>query len=240
MSRVNIRDDLSVELIQNVGSDEMIVNAARVSTGTDNLRYADEDHHKDADRGLLKFLMRNRHGSPFEHGSMTFRIDAPIFVAREFMRHRVGWSYNEESGRYKKLRNEFYVPPPGRPLVQIGKAGHYEFTLGTEGQWQTLNRRMIWAYKVTWAIYCALLALGIAKEVARMVLPVGIYTSFYATCNPRSLMHFLSLRTHDEEAKFPSFPMYEIEDVARGMEAHFALLYPVTHEAWDANGRVAP
>lgn len=229
------RSDLKVELVQHVGNDAMIAAAARVSTGGETLQHA-----ADADAGLIRFLVRNRHGSPFEHGSMTFRIEAPIFVAREFMRHRAGWSYNEESGRYKVMGGEFYVPDRDRPTVQVGKPGAYRFEQGTDEQYAVLSRRMTWAYKVCWTIYGALLMLGIAKEVARMVLPVGLYTSFYATCNPRSLMHFLSLRTHDGASLFPSYPMHEIEVVARGMEREFAALYPVTSGAFNASGRVAP
>lgn len=241
MTSITVRDRMSVELIQHVGDDAMIVSAAKVSTGLDRQApHIDAEHTEEADRGLINFLMKNRHGSPFEHGSMTFRVECPIFVAREFMRHRVGFSYNEESGRYKVLRNEFYVPQRFRPIVQVGKPGQYDYVLGTQDQYQTLTRRMTWAYRVTWAIYCALLGLGVAKEVARMVLPVGIYTSFYVTCNPRSLMHFLSLRTTDSLSTFPSYPMWEIESVARGMEDHFETLYPVTAHAFNKNGRVAP
>ena len=230
-----IRNDVSVELIQHVGNDEMVARAARVSTGGDSMKSPPEGHG-----GLIRYLMKNRHGSPFEHGSMTFRVNAPIFVAREFMRHRAGWSYNEESGRYKVLDGEFYIPAPGRNLVQVGRPGHYQFEMGTLDQHAKMSARMENAYRRAWEAYEEMLLDGIAKEVARMVLPVGLFTSFYATCNPRSLMHFLSLRTHDELAAYPSQPMHEIEQVARGMEEHFKALYPLTHEAWDANGRVAP
>lgn len=238
---VVLRSDLPVELILNVGDDAMVVDAARVSTGLDRIPpMGDADHQAVANRGLINFLMKNRHGSPFEHGSMTFRVEAPIFVAREFMRHRIGWSYNEESGRYKQMRNEFYVPPRDRPLVQVGVPGHYHFERGVEHTHTLTETEFRDAYERAALHYDNLLYDGVAKEVARMVIPVGVYTAFYATCNPRSLMHFLSLRTTDEDSKFPSFPMHEIEVVARGMENEFAELYPVTYEAWGTNGRVAP
>lgn len=236
---MDIRDDIKVELIQNVGDDGVIVKAARVSTGTDGLAPFHPDTQA-ADSGLVNFLMKNRHGSPFEHGSMTFRVEAPIAVSREHFRHRAGWSYNEESGRYKMLDPVFYVPPPGRPLVQTGKAGAYTFEMGTVEMHEKMVRRMRIIYKLCWTTYVALMALGVAKEVARLVLPVGLFTSYYATCNPRSLMHFLSLRTHDPDAFYESFPMYEIEKVAVEMERHFKALYPVTYDAWVKNGRVAP
>jgi len=235
---MRLRQDLPVELIQNVGDDNTIVQAARVSTGTDRTpNFGDPDA---ADRGLVNFLMKNRHGSPFEHGSMTFRVECPIAVSREFFRHRIGWSYNEESGRYKVLDPDFYVPPAHRPLVQVGKPGAYEFTdAGIETSAMT-RQQLTSAYSAAWQAYQNMIDLGVAKEVSRYCLPVGTYTSFYATCNPRSLMHFLSLRTKDEESTFKSFPMWEIEQVARGMEAEFSRLYPVTYLAWVGNGRVAP
>ena len=227
------RSDLPVELIQSVGSDHMLASAARVSTGTD---LKETTTHA----GLIRFLMQNRHGTPFEHGSMTFRVEAPIFVAREFMRHRVGWSYNEESGRYKVLDTTFYVPDQHRNLVQVGKAGHYTFQPGGRTEREAVTRSLCSAYASAAHNYHEMLDAGVAKEVARMCLPVGVYTSFYATCNPRSLMHFLSLRTKDETSKFPSYPQHEIEVVARGMEREFAALYPMTYEAYASNGRVAP
>lgn len=233
---MKIRDDVKVELVQSLGDDRVIVAAARVSTGTDGKALKEAEGE-----GFIDFLMKNRHGSPFEHGSMTFRIEAPIFVAREFFRHRVGWSYNEESGRYKVLGGEFYVPGPNRPLKQVGKPGAYDFVATDEPDlWVRMSRRMKIAYMFAWTTYTALLAMKIPKEVARMVLPVGVYTSFYATCNPRSLMHFLSLRTKDERSTYPSFPMWEIEQVARGMEEHFTAEYPVTATSFHRNGRVAP
>ena len=108
--------------------------AARVSTQGEKTLESAQDEELDAPRskGLINFLMRDRHGSPFEHNSMTFYVQAPIFVFREFMRHRIA-SYNEESGRYRELRPVFYVPGPDRNLVQIGKTGAYEFIPGTAG-----------------------------------------------------------------------------------------------------------
>ncbi|WJN63229.1 ThyX-like thymidylate synthase [Streptomyces phage phiScoe45] len=190
--------------------------------------------------GLINYLMRDRHGSPFEHGSFTFVIEAPIFVAREFFRHRAGWSYNEESGRYRELRPVFYVPGPGRNLQQVGKPGAYTFEPGTPAQYSSVTASSKDAYQVAWNAYQNQLQAGVAKEVARNVLPVGIFTSFWATCNPRSLMHFLSLRTNRQNAKVPSFPQREIEMVADEMELAFMDVMPHTHRAFEMNGRVAP
>jgi thymidylate synthase (FAD) len=184
--------------------------------------------------------MRDRHGTPFEHSSMTFLITAPIFVFREFHRHRAGWSYNEESGRYRELAPVFYIPGPGRKLVQQGRPGQYEFTDGSAAQHRLAGDAMRTAYQHSYALYQDMLGNGIAREVARAVLPVGLYSSMYATCNARSLMHFLSLRTTHEQASVPSFPQREIEMVAEQMEALWAKLMPLTHQAFNDHGRRAP
>ncbi len=181
--------------------------------------------------------MRNRHGTPFEHNAMTFLISAPIFVFREFHRHRIGWSYNEESGRYKQLDPVFYIPGADRALVQVGKPGHYTYVPGADGQLFDQVERMIAAYHAAYDAYEAALEAGIAREVARAVLPVATFSSMYATCNARSLMAFLSLRTKREGSTFPSFPQREIEMVAEKMEAEFARLFPITHAAFDQHGR---
>ena len=136
MSEIQFRSDVTVELVRAAAQDADVLFAARVSTqGEQTLegaKAADEDVAK-RDKGLINYLMRDRHGSPFEHNSLTFYVQAPIFVFREFMRHRIA-SYNEESGRYKELSPVFYVPGPERNLVQIGKTGHYEFIPGTAEQ----------------------------------------------------------------------------------------------------------
>jgi thymidylate synthase (FAD) len=227
--------DVQVTLIRGSAADFDVVRAARVSTiGTESV------NTESANGPLINYLMRDRHGSPFEHTSFTFMVKAPIFVAREFMRHRAGWSYNEESGRYRELKPEFYIPADDRPLKQIGKPGAYTFEPGTEAQHQLTSEEMRWAYGEAYETYLFLLSNGIAREVARMVLPVGIFTTFYATCNARSLMHFLSLRTKRENARVASFPQREIEMVAEQMEATFQTLMPLTFEAFERHGRVGP
>jgi thymidylate synthase (FAD) len=178
--------------------------------------------------------------SPFEHNGMTFLVSAPIFVFREFHRHRVGWSYNESSGRYRELEPVFYVPGRDRRLVQQGKPGSYEFVPGTEEQHEIVEAATRDACLVAYERYQVMLAAGVAREVARGVLPVCTYSSMYATCNARSLMSFLSLRTRTEESAFPSFPQREIEMVAEEMERHFARLMPITHSAFVSAGRVSP
>ncbi len=231
---ITIRNDFDVDVVDYSGSDELICKAARVSTlGAASINSSES-------KGLIKFLMSNRHGSPFEHSLMMFRISAPIFVWREFMRHRIGFSYNEQSGRYMKLDPVFYVPNPQRSLVQVGKPGAYEFHLGSYEQHSLVISKLASSYTVAWESYEEMLNNNVAKEVARMCLPVAIYSTAYVTCNTRSIMSFLSLRTKHEGSKFPSFPQWEIHQVANQMEALFAEKFPITHEAFNNVGRVSP
>ena len=145
------RDDVSVELTKASASDADVIWAARVSTaGEQSIDEIGEDPARSA--GLINYLARERHGSPFEHTSMTFFISAPIFVFREFMRHRIA-SYNEESGRYRELKPVFYIPNADRNLIQIGKTGAYEFVPGTTEQFQTTVEAMKKAYGTGGCMY---------------------------------------------------------------------------------------
>jgi len=170
---------------------------------------------------------------------MTFYVQAPIFVFREFMRHRIA-SYNEESGRYRELRPVFYVPAENRNLIQVGKPGSYDFEPGTPEQIALTAEATKAAVTFAYEQYERMLGAGVAREVARGVLPVATYSSMYVTMNARSLMNFLSLRTKREGTHFPSFPQREIEMVAEKMEEAWAALMPMTYETFNANGRVAP
>ena len=232
------RSDVTVELVKSSASDADVIWAARVSTaGEQSMEEIGQDPAKSA--GLINYLARERHGSPFEHTSMTFFISAPIFVFREFMRHRIA-SYNEESGRYRELNPVFYVPDENRKLIQIGKTGAYTFVDGTPEQFSVSVDAMKKAYIVAYEQYKVMLDQGIAREVARVVLPVGLYSSMYVTMNARALMNFLSLRTSREGSHFPSYPQREIEMVAEKMEAEFARLMPLTYGAFEKSGRIAP
>jgi len=232
---------MTVELVRSSAHDSDVLFAARVSTQGEQTLESAQDESVDASRsrGLINYLMRDRHGSPFEHNSMTFYVQAPIFVFREFMRHRIA-SYNEESGRYRELKPVFYVPGPERNLVQVGKAGAYDFLPGTPEQTALVNSEVTAVALESFASYQRMLDAGVAREVARIVLPLTIYSSMYVTLNARSLMNFLSLRTKREDTTFPSFPQREIEMCAEQMETHFAELMPLTYEAFNQNGRVAP
>ncbi len=235
---IRFRSDVTVELVKAQASDADVVFAARVSTlGEQTLATVDDD--ATSSRGLINFLMRDRHGTPFEHNSMTFYVQAPIFVFREFMRHRMA-SYNEESGRYRRLDPVFYVPGPERRLIQQGKPGAYDFVDGTPEQHAVVQAATRRACTEAYRAYLEMLDAGVAREVARGVLPVAIYSSMYVTLNARSLMNFLSLRTKREDSHFPSFPQREIEMVAELMEEQWADLMPLVHAAFEAGGRVAP
>lgn len=244
---VQFRSDVTVELVRSSAHDSDVVFAARVSTQGEQTLDVAQGHDTDVDpevqarrdRGLINYLMRDRHGSPFEHNSMTFYVQAPIFVFREFMRHRMA-SYNEESGRYRELRPVFYVPGPERNLVQVGKPGAYEFLAGDEAQHALVDDEVRRTSTEAFASYQRMLQAGVAREVARVVLPLNIYSSMYVTVNARSLMNFLSLRTKSEDASFPSFPQREIEMCAEKMETLWTELMPATAAAFAAQGRVAP
>lgn len=227
------RSDMTVNLVQAMATDQAVTLAARVSTG------AVSDDSPERERGLINYLMRDRHGSPFEHNAFTFYIEAPIFVFREFMRHRIA-SYNEESGRYKQLEPVFYVPDRDRNIIQVGKPGAYTFEPGDFYQHELLENSIMAASAEAYAKYERMLDAGIAREVARSVLPVNTYSSMYVTMNARALMNFLSLRTTREGSHFPSFPQREIELVAEQMENIFTEHMPITHDAFNRNGRVAP
>ncbi|HEV2593494.1 MAG TPA: FAD-dependent thymidylate synthase [Gaiellaceae bacterium] len=206
-------------------SDLAVANGARVSFNRASQEMTDKDG------GLIRFLMRDHHGSPFEHGYFRFIVKAPIFVVREHHRHRAGHSYNEWSGRYAKMDAEFYVPDYVR--TQVGKPGAYTFEPVDPEVRDAARHEIEQQAAEAFAAYERMLELGVAKEVARSVLPLAMYTKYYWSCNPRSLMHFCGLRNSE-------FAQYEIREYAKAAESFLERLMPVTHAAFVANGRVAP
>lgn len=235
------RSDVSVELTDSMGNDYTIAEAARVSTvGDAVLDLSIPELSEKRLKGLINFLMRDRHGTPFEHNAFTFAITAPMFVFYEFHRHRVGWSYNEESARYRELAPVFYVPAVDRALRQVGKPGAYTFEPGTESQHIRTVASHERLAKEAWGEYQWMLDHGIAREVARNVLPVSIYKTMYATCNLRSLFAFLSLRWAHPLSSVPTFPLREIEMVAEKLDTGARTKFPLAFEAFDQHGRVAP
>jgi thymidylate synthase (FAD) len=242
MSKYVMADDIGfVELISHTGTDLDVVNAARVSFHNESeweVDYVgDYDDRRlylsDKDKGLIGFLMKGKHGTPFEMGFMAqFRMRMPIFVAREHVRHRIGHSINEESGRYVELRPDFYIPEKVRE--QKGKPGAYTYEDTEDGalEWDFITSLEDHS-KITYDLYKGFLDRGVAKEQARMFLPLNLYTEMRWTVNARSLMNYLELRGAPNAQK-------EIRDYADALEDFFKEHMPYTHAAFIENGRVAP
>jgi thymidylate synthase (FAD) len=223
---IRILDHGFVRLDDAMADDLSVVNGARVSFA----RHKDE---MDAsDEGLIRFLMRDRHGSPFEHNAFRFHIRCPIFVAREWFRHRIG-SFNEFSLRYAKATDDFYVPDADDVRTQVGKPGAYSFEPVSPELAEETREELKAVYDLAYATYTRLVEQGVARELARSVLPVGAYTQFYWTVNARALMNFVSLRNSE-------FAQLEIRRYAEAVERFFAQKMPVTHAAFVANNRTAP
>jgi thymidylate synthase (FAD) len=223
---IPVLDHGFVRLDDALATDLSVANAARVSFARR------KDELDDADAGLIRFLMRERHGTPFEHNAFRFHIRCPIFVAREWFRHRVG-SFNEFSMRYAKATDDFYVPDPEDVRTQVGKPGAYTFEKVDPGLADRTREEFRAVYEQAFETYERLVEEGVAREVARAVLPVGAYTEFYWTVNARSLMNFVSLRAAETAQR-------EIRRYAEAVERFLEERMPITHAAFVANDRTAP
>ena len=223
---IRVLDHGFVRLDGVLASDLSVVNAARVSFARR------KEEMDDSDAGLIRFLMRERHGTPFEHNAFRFHIRCPIFVAREWMRHRVG-SFNEFSLRYAKATEDFYVPEPEDVRTQVGKPGAYTFETVEPELADETREALREVYDRAYETYERLVEAGVAREVARSVLPVGAYTEFYWTVNARSLMNFVSLRAAETAQR-------EIRRYAEAVERFLEQHMPITYAAFAANDRVAP
>ena len=217
-THIEYRSDMQVDYVHHMGDDLTVVNSARVSMGTHHTELTDRD------RGLIRRLIRDRHVSTLEHCALTVRVEVPIFVAREWMRHS-SQSFNEVSGRYAELEPVFYTPDDDRPIVQAGKPMDYQREHGNAEQGETMTASYIDATSEAYEAYRDMLADGIAREVARNVLPVGLYTRFYATANLRNWLSFLDQRT-DETA------LYEIREAAHKVQHILEQHFPETMQAW--------
>lgn len=210
-----------------MGSDLHIVNNARVSFDQES------DKFGDAEKGLLNFLMKNKHGSPWESVLFRFDVKAPLFVIREWQRHRIG-SFNEQSARYSEIPDEFYIPDATHVRHQVGKPGNYSFEPVTDivvvnDTVDSISH----ACQAAFNEYRAMLDAGIAKEVARVVLPVGMYSRMKWTVNLRALMNFLELRNHEHAQR-------EIRDYAEIVERMAMTVVPHAMQTFVKNGRIAP
>ncbi|MGH3020204.1 MAG: FAD-dependent thymidylate synthase [Gaiellaceae bacterium] len=223
---IEVLDHGFVRLDDSMASDLSVVNAARVSFARR------KEEMDDADRGLVRFLLRDRHGTPFEHNAFRFHVRAPIFVAREWFRHRVG-SFNEFSMRYARATDDFYVPAADDVRTQVGKPGTYSFDPVEPEVAETTREELRAVYETAFAAYERLVELGVARELARSVMPVGAYTEFYWTVNARSLMNFVSLRAAETAQR-------EIRRYAEACERFLAEEMPVTYQAFVDADRVAP
>jgi thymidylate synthase (FAD) len=256
MSEIRLMSEITVRLVQKMGGDHMPVAAAKASTSGEAALDFARPEAAEGNSGLINYLVKMRHGTPAEHSAMTFFVHAPAFVWWEWIRHRVGQSitcpglsddmpdasFNLESGRYKVLDPVFWVPRRDRKIAPADdhKPARPRFVPVSSAKYEYVLRAMRRAYESAWSEYREMIGEGIANEVARAVLGFGVYYSGWVTCNPRSLMSFLSLRTHEPEATFVSYPQAEIEEAARAAEAVFAEGWPITHTAFLRNGRVGP
>lgn len=239
---IQVLDHGFVRLDSAMADDLSVVNSARVSFAQrSELEWAETDENgeklwraeqvlKEADKKLIGFLMRNRHGTPFEHNALRFHIKAPLVVIREWQRHRIG-SFNELSGRYKEFENpDFYIPKYWR--TQVGKPGAYSFDQW-KGNTKMASELMLRHFQDSYDLYKWYVNGGVAKEQARGVLPLYLYSEMYWTVNARSLMNFLGLRNSDQA-------MWEIREYAQVVEELWAEQMPTTAEAFVNNNRVAP
>lgn len=239
-----LTSDIEVEFIAGYGGDWLTVDAARVST-----KHSQGSGERIADtageRGLINGLISHRHKAPVQHGGVTVFVRAPVFVFREWRTHRIAmvqttddFAYSEASARYKPLEPVFYVPPPHRPLIDNGGSKmRPSYEVPTPEQHKNLIDILEYAYGTQWAAYESALAMGAAPEIARAVIGTGIYSSMYVSGNPVSWFHFLSLRTHEPDALFVSYPQWEIEQAARILETILAELWPEAYAAFQRNGR---
>lgn len=264
MTDIRLTSDITVTPLHVLGDDQFVIGAMKV--------LGEVPSPDKSDRGRIRYLMEHRHGTPFEHNCVICCVHAPIFVWREWHRHRIGFSYNEESARYSQLKPCFFIPHRDRPMAKIAEAwkpGRPKFlTLDEEAEGkvraepyhvdksdeQVKALAKIWAdrkyseiteemrqgYEDEYARYERQLARSLDPGLARDNLPVGIYSSCWVTCNLRSALAFLSLRTHDPAAKFVSYPLFEIERGARQLEEVVKTNFPICHEAFCDFGRIGP
>lgn len=227
MIQTEVLDRGFVKLVNYTGGDFSVLAAARVSNG---LGPEEASKGEESDRKLINYLMKHRHGSPFEHNLFTFYLKVPLFVAREWQRHRMG-SYNEVSGRYTEFKPEFYIPDLAREPGATNKQGSQVVENPNAHRWLKVEVSK-WS-TAAFDEYKFLLNKGIAREMARMVLPLNLYTEFYWTVNARSLMNFLNLRLGEGA-------QWEIRQYAEAIKPMFEDIMPMTYKAWEENEFLAP
>ena len=217
---IRVLDKGFVRLESSMGGDQAVLRAARVS-------YKSESIDETRDRKLIAYLLEHKHGTPFEHAVFTFHVKLPIFVARQWIRHRMS-SYNETSFRYREAPEEFYIPDKWRgqdPKNKQGSVAQDKFPAPSfdlmPNQADSMRR------------YRALIEMGIAREMARMVLPVNLYTEWYWSVNARALIHFLELRCEQHA-------QWEIRQYSHALAKIMAFAMPWTFGAWINTLEVPP
>jgi thymidylate synthase (FAD) len=215
--KIGVLDHGFVQYVMHMGTDRDIVRAARVS-------YLSADRSAEEDQKLLYYLWRNKHTSPFEMAKIVFNMKMPIFCARQYIRHRMQ-NYNEQSARYGELASEFYIPSEWRAQdtknKQSSKTGAYDPATNQYFS-ETLEAQCVEAFET----YQELLANGVAREMARMVLPLNIYTEFRCCWDLKNLLHFITLRD-DPHAQ------WEIQQYGIAIKTFLRQLFPWTMEAYD-------
>lgn len=187
---MQVLDKGFAELVDSMGSDKTVVDAARVSVSGPGVSLVRKDEK------LIKYLASNKHYSPFEHVAFTFRVKAPIFVIRQWFRHRT-WAYNEQSARYGEMEDEFYYPEIARYQAQ-SKDNKQASGEGLDYTTQVLlASRLESVTRVAYDTYDWAINSGLARETARLMLPVNMYSTFYGTVNLRNLAAFIQLRDHE-------------------------------------------
>lgn len=212
---ITVLDKGYVRYVDHMGTDRRIVEAARVSYGAAN-------RTEEEDKKLLAYLYKNKHTSPFEMCKVTFDIKMPIFVARQYVRHRMQ-NLNEFSMRYKEAPDEFYIPNKWRVQDTKNKQGSVE---SVEIDHELISAGVKALCRTCFASYQDMLRMGVAREMARMVLPLNIYTYFYATWDLKNLLHFITLRDD-------SHAQAEIQDYGKVIKVFLKELFPWTMECYE-------
>jgi thymidylate synthase (FAD) len=245
VSDAKFRSDIPVREVPDgcCGSDALIARAAWVQEpGVKR-----DGEGEDAYRRVITAMLKGRHGTPFEKGMMTVYIDAPAVVWWEWTRHRFmsldveDFSFSLESGRYKVLDGEFYAPPSYRPCKEPAGFKPMRPVLEDDKVVAAMFEQQVknGAF-AAWERYGAALEFGAARELSRLRLPFSVYYAGYVSANPRTWLQFFSLRTKSDNATYPTFPQWEIQEVSEQCEALFKHRWPLTYAAFVQTGRVAP
>ena len=222
----HVLDHGKVRLVDWMGNDLRIVNAAQASLDNESETYTSRE------QGILRFLMREEHGVPFEHVLLTFKMRMPLFLCAQFKKHRLS-SWSEQSGRYDVLERRFYCPEPEDVRTQSGKPGAYTFEQLDRAQAVAFQMALVESQDISWRLYETALEAGVAKEQARLFLPPTLYTTVVWTLNVRSLFNVIRLRAD-------SHAQWEAQQYGKAFEELAQLVIPDTIAAFVAAGRPKP